>query len=624
MNKYPLWKNLLLLFVFIIAVFYAVPNIFPDDPSIQLSSQMVGAALNDSDLRAIKNVLHAEHLPYKDSEVKNKHILVRFTNTDTQLKADEALKKAFPKKYIIAESLESATPRWLQAIGAHPMKLGLDLRGGVHMLLQVDIDSVIKRREKGDIRNISEELRTEKIRYAGIIPVHSGGIDVRFRKEKDLSSAKDLLQRHFPDYAWKDITKNNNYQLAGQLLPSAIQKIGQYAIDQTQTTLSHRVNELGVTEAVVQQQGRDRISVDLPGVQDATRAKDILGQTATIEFHMVDTEHTAGDAVGGFVPAGDLLYESHGSPVLLKSRVLLRGSSITDARSTFDEAGKPSVSIRLGGGGESLFERVTAENVGKPMATLYVETKPIKRMVNGKEKITYKTETRIINIATINSALGESFQVTGLSSPQESQNLALLLRAGSLPTGLASLQERMIGPSMGQQNIHRGMLSISIGFLLVVFFMALYYHFFGVVADIGLFVNLVFLTAILSLLGATLTFPGIAGLVLTVGMAVDYNVLIYERIREELRGGMTPQAAIHTGYDKAFVTIVDANITTLIVALILFALGSGAVKSFAIVLTIGLFTSLVSSVSYTRAVVNLTYGGRKIKRLSIGIKSKSK
>jgi len=390
------------------------------------------------------------------------------------------------------------------------------------------------------------------------------------------------------------------------------------------STLRRRVNELGVSEAIVQQQGRDRISVDLPGIQDAVQAKDILGKTATLEFHLVDNEHDVSEALDGLVPAGSELHNFEGRPILLKSQILLTGDSITNATASFDQSGRPSVGIRLGGGGESIFEKATAENIGRAMSVVYVEIKSVKTNIDGKDKIIYKKESRVINIATIQSALGKSFQITGLSNPIEARNLALLLRAGSLPAAVTIVEERTIGPSMGKRNINLGKLSIEVGMLFIIIFMAIYYRLFGIMADVGLIINLVFLIAILSLLGATLTFPGIAGIVLTVGMAIDYNVLIYERIREELRNGITHQAAIHTGYDKAFVTIVDANVTTLIVGLILFALGTGPVKGFAITLVIGLFTSVISSVTYTRALVNLVYGSRKVKHLSIGIKTKGK
>jgi preprotein translocase subunit SecD len=620
MNKYPLWKNLLLLITFIVAIIYAIPNIFGDTPAVQISSTSPGVMLGQETLKQVEDALNIAHADYSSLLIKDKNIQVRFADTDAQLKAEGILKQTLGDQYIIALNLESATPTWLIKLGAYPMKLGLDLRGGVHFLMQVDVDSVIKHREKNEMQNIREELRHKKVRYTGIALRRQGGIKVRFANKKEMSRGESVLNSRFPEFLWEDQMRSNQYELIGRLSPAAIQQISQYTIEQTMSTLRRRVNELGVSEAVVQQQGKDRISVDLPGIQDAAQAKDILGKTATLEFHLVDMEHDLSEAVAGLVPVGSELHDFNSRPTLLKSQILLTGDSITHATATFDQNGRPSVSIRLGGGGESLFERVTAENVGKMMAVVYVEVKSEKTTVNGQDKIIYKKLKRVINEATIQSALGRSFQITGLDNPVEAANLALLLRAGSLPAAVTIIEERTVGPSMGKRNIHLGMLSIEVGMLLIIIFMALYYGLFGIVADIGLIINLVLLIALLSLLGATLTFPGIAGIVLTVGMAIDYNVLIYERIREELRNGMTPQAAIHTGYDKAFMTIIDANVTTLIVALILFALGTGPVKGFAITLVIGLFTSIISSVTYSRALVNLIYGNRRVKRLSIGIK----
>ena len=618
MNKFPIWKNITLVVIFVIAIIYALPNVFGQNPAIQISSSTPGLALTNSDVDKVRSLLTTSTVPYNSIEIANKNILVRFSDADTQLHA-KALLSALGNNYIIALNLESATPAWLLAIGANPMKLGLDLQGGVNFLLQVDVDSVVQTREKGYVRDIGEALRLAKARYTNISTLHDGGISVQFNSSTDMDQGSNILGQQFADFTWVTNSHGGVYQMTGTMSAAALQKIKQYTIEQAMMTLRRRVNELGVSEAVVQQEGQDRVSVDLPGVQDAAQAKDILGKTATLEFHMVDMDHDAANAVGGIVPAGDTLYMSEGRPVLLKNRIVLSGDSITNAASTYDSStGQPIVSIRLGGGGESLFEEITSENIGKSMATVYTETKSTQTTIKGENKITYKKESRVINIATIQSALGTNFQISGLSSPAEAKNLALLLKAGSLPANMAIIQERTVGPSMGKRNIHLGMLSIEVGFIFIVIFMIFYYELFGLSADIGLFVNLVFLIALLSLLGGTLTFPGIAGIVLTVGMAVDYNVLIYERIREELRNGMSPHAAIQAGYDRAFTTILDANLVSLIVALILFALGSGPVKGFAITLTVGLFTSIISSVTYTRMFINWMYGGRHVKRLRIG------
>lgn len=624
MNKYPLWKNLLLIAVLIIAALYALPNIFLQDPSVQISSTAPGITLTKDILQTATSALQTNKLKYKSASVEKNHLLIRFYDIDTQLQAKDLLRNVLGDQYIVALDLASAAPEWLTKMGAHQLKLGLDLRGGVHFLMMIDLDSVLTRRLKADVHNIGEELRNKRIRYTGITEQHHGkGIMLRFRNAGDAQNAQKVLSSRFGEFQWNVVQDKSN-QLSGVLQPNQLQKIGQYAVEQTMTTLRNRVNELGVSEALVQQQGQDRISVDLPGIQDATQAKNILGKTATLEFHMVDAEHDAATAAsGGLIPPGTTLYNFQGRPILLKNQIVLSGDSITSAESGFDPtSGRPMVGIKLGGGGEALFERITSESVGKPMATVYIDIKSQSTKVKGREKITYKKISRIINVATIDSALGTDFQITGLSDPQEAQQLALLLRAGSLPAAITILSEKTVGPSMGKRNIHQGMLSVEIGLLLVIIFMIIYYRFFGLVADIGLFVNMIFLIAILSAIGATLTFAGIAGIVLTVGMAVDANVLIYERIREELRNGLTPQAAIHAGYERAFVTIVDANITTLIVAMILFALGSGSVKGFAITLTIGLMTSMLSAIVYTRAVVNWRYGGKKVDRLSIGIKGK--
>ncbi len=625
MNRYPWWKNIILILVFVIAVIYAIPIFFGNQPAIQISNSTAGIPISQSVKDQVTTALNAQHVAYSSAKLEKKNLLLRFSDTDTQLQAKGIIKTTLGDQYIVALNLEAATPNWLMSIGAYPMKLGLDLQGGVHLLLQVDTDSVVAAREKGDVRNIGQELRDQKIRYTGIAPQRAGGIGVRFRSDDDMSRAKTILQTAFNQFLWQPLVKGDGYQLIGQLLPSSLQKIRQYTIEQTMTTIRRRVNELGVSEAVVQQEGKDRVSVDLPGIQDAAQAQDILGKVANLEFHMVDTKNDASDAMGGLTPIGDQLFTYQGAPYLLHDRIVLSGDSITSAVASFDQNGRPAVNIQLGGGGESIFSRITGENVGQPMAVVFINTKShIIKLPQGKTKIVYKKEKRIINIATIQSALGNSFQIMGLSSPIEARDLALLLRAGTLPAPVTIVEEQTIGPSMGRTNIHMGMMSLAVGLGIILIFMILYYQVFGFIADIGLLVNLVLLLALLSALGATLTFPGIAGLVLTIGMAVDYNVLIYERIREEIRNGVTPQAAIHTGYDKAFVTIIDANLVSLIVALILFALGSGPVKGFAIVLTLGLVTSIISSVTYSRALVNWFYGGRKLEHLMIGIKVKPK
>jgi preprotein translocase subunit SecD len=615
LNRYPWWKNLLVVVVVVIAFFYALPNLYVEDPSVQVSPASPTVTVDQSTVDKITQTLQTAQLSDKQIEHQERGVLVRFASTDIQLKAKELIQETLGPDYLVALNLAPATPNWLHAIGAMPMKLGLDLRGGVHFLLQVDVDSVSKQRIEGDLNNIGQELRNQRIRYSGVTRNGANGVTVEFRAADMLESAYSYLSQHFNEFTWTKNTANGKLILQGLLSPAAVQQAHQDTMEQTMNILRNRVNELGVSEATVQQQGSDRVVVDLPGIQDTAQAKNILGKTATLEFHMVDSEHDA----RGIAPPDTKVYPYGNQMILLKNQIVLRGASITTASAGVGEDGRPSVNIRLGGGGEGLFTKTTAESIGKPMAALYIEVKSESKDVNGKKEITYNTERKVISVATIQSALGNSFQITNLSSGEEARTLALLLRAGALPVPVTYIEERQIGPTLGKQNIHKGVLSVEVGFFLVVFFMALYYRVMGLVADIALTMNLILIVAILSLLGATLTLPGIAGIVLTIGMAVDANVLIFERIREELRNGAGIQASIHAGYDRAFMTIVDANVTILIVAVVLFSLGSGTVKNFAVTLTIGLVTSMFTAITGTRAIVNYLYGGRPVKKISIGI-----
>lgn len=615
LNRYPMWKNLLVLIVTVVAFFYAAPILFGDEPSIQISGSNAAIPVNQALENKVASALKNNNVAYKQVELQNRSLLIRFNSTDVQLKARDVLQQTLGNDYLIALNLSSKSPKWLSAIGAMPMKLGLDLRGGVHLLLQVDVDTVLKQRVEGDLNSISQTLRTEHIRYSGITRQGTNGITLEFRTIDALEEAYQLLSSRYSEFAW---TKNN-LMLQGVLSPNTLQQARQETIEQEMNTLRNRVNELGVTEAVVQQQGASRIVIDLPGIPDAAQARNILGKTATLEFHMVDADNDARNAASGFVPPGSKLYYDEGRPVLLKNPIILHGSSITGARSGVAEDGRPSVNVRVGGGGVALFTKVTSENIGKLMAVLYVEIKPITTIQNGEKIIHYETEKRVISVATIENTLINNFQITGLGSQDEARTLALLLRAGALPAPVAVIEEREVGPTLGKQNIRMGITSIGVGFMLVVIFMAIYYRFMGIVADIALGMNLILIVAILSLLGATLTLPGIAGMILTVAMAADANILIFERIREELRNGSGIQASIHAGYERAFVTIVDANLTTLIVAVVLFSLGSSVVKSFAVTVTIGLMTSMFTAITGTRVLVNLVYGARPVKKISIGI-----
>lgn len=616
-NKYPLWKNLMLIVIAVIGFVYAIPNLYTENPVVQIS------AGTDEDTETIKNqvesILKNANMDYKSLVVERDGVEVVFSSTDSQLLARDVIKNSLGSDYTVALNLAPSTPAWLEAIHADPMKQGLDLRGGVHFLLEVDVESVISRRYEGIMKNIGQELREAGIRYSGIRYLSDKGIELRFRDSDSMENALVELRQKISDVVFVK-TKTQN-SILGAISPAELNSIRQNTIEQTMSILRNRVNELGVGESVVQQQGATRVAVDLPGIQDAARAKQILGGTATLEFHLVDQENDPFIAKQtGVVPVNDKLYMMDGHPILLKRQVVLSGDSITSAVSSFDQqTASPSVQIQLGGGGESLFTKVTRENIGKRMAIVFVETKTTTQTINGEEKRVTKKEERVISAPVIQNALGSNFQITGLTDSKEASNLALLLRAGALPAAIYPVEERTVGPTLGKENIRRGLISLEVGMGLILVLMLVYYHFFGLIADIALMLNLVFLCALLSIIDATLTLPGIAGIVLTVGMAVDANVLIYERIREELRNGLSPQAAIHAGYERAFSTILDANVTTLIVAIILFAVGTGPVRGFAVVLSLGLLTSMLTGITYTRAIVNWYYGGRNVKKLSIGI-----
>lgn len=617
MNKYPLWKNIFLAIILVLGFIYAAPNIFGEDPAVQVTPNS-GVKSAPNLLNKISDAMRAANLSAKSIQQDNQTILIRFADTDTELKARDVIKNILGDDYTVAVNIAPATPNWLTALGAQPMKLGLDLRGGVHFALQVDTDAVVAQRMQGVVKNISDTLRQANIRYAAVLQ-QQDKVMVGFRDSEAAANALTLLQRQFPELQFTAQNQGDRYQLVGAWSQQGLVKLQQTAIEQTMTTLRNRVNELGVAEPIVQQQGANRIAVDLPGIQDTARAQQILGGTATLEFRLVDTIHDPRSAMRGLAPAGSVLYNYNGAPILLKDQVILTGNSITDASASFGEDGRPSVNISLGGGGESYFHRITGENVGKPLAIVYVETVMQDQTVNGQVVKVPKKIERIISVATIQSALPGNFQITGLTDQQESRNLGLLLRAGALPAPIFIVEERTIGPQLGAENIHMGIVSIAGGFLLAIIFMAVYYSVFGLIANLALAMNLILQVALLSILGMTLTLPGMAGIVLTVGMAVDANVLIFERIREELRNGNSPQASIHAGYERALATIVDANVTTLIVALVLFGIGTGAVKGFAVTLSLGLLTSMLTGLMFTRAIVNAIFGGRSVKKLPIGI-----
>jgi preprotein translocase subunit SecD len=618
LNKYPLWKYILFVIILVFGFLYSLPNLFGESPALQVSASSRAPKLQEAKMGLVTNTLRQDKIPFFDPHFAQHKIFLKFPNTDDQARAQEVIQKKLGDKYIVAMNLAPNSPAWLKAINATPMKQGLDLRGGIHFLLSVDVNSIFKSQSQGDVKGIGKKLRENHIRYSGLIP-KSKLMTIKFREDSALENALPILNQFFPNYQWKT---PGTLRIKGELKQTASQELRQNIMEQSMSILRNRINELGIAEPVVQQQGPAQISVDLPGVQDATAAEAIIGKTATVQFHLVNTKDDITSAINGILPAGSQIqYDNTSRPYLLYNTVVLKGADITNAGAQFGEEG-PEVIIRLGNSSAaSNFNKITAQHIDDLLASVYVESRPKTILVNGKKVTHYKTERHIINSAVIRSALGSRFSITGLSM-EEAQQTALLLRAGALPVPIHIVQERTIGPSLGKHNIEVGLNSILIGFIIIVIFMALYYRFFGILADFALFANLLLIVAVMSLLGATLTLPGIAGILLTLGMAVDANVLIFERIREELHNSASIQASIHAGYERAFTTIVDANVTTLIVALVLFTIGSGAVKGFAVTITIGLITSMITSIFGTRAIVNLVYGGRTVKWISIGMSKK--
>ncbi|WP_119468151.1 protein translocase subunit SecD [Vibrio cholerae] len=616
LNRYPLWKYLMVMLTIAVAALYALPNIYGEDPAIQITGAR-GASVDMSTLDAVTDALNKAQLSQKSIALENGSILVRFNDTDTQISARDIISEALGKDKIVALNLAPSTPYWLESIGAAPMKLGLDLRGGVHFLMEVDMDAAMEKLVSQQEEAFRSDLRDEKIRYRAIRPL-SDAVEVTLRDAEQLAQTKLLLESKHRDMTFTTSESDGRFVLVAKFTEARLQEIRNYAVEQNITILRNRVNELGVAEPLVQRQGATRIVVELPGVQDTARAKEILGATATLEFREVDDKADLAAAAAGRAPAGsEIKFDRNGRPVVLKKRVILGGSSITDASSSADEYGRPQVNISLDSEGGNKMSAFSKKNIGKLMATVFAEYKDSgKRSPEGKGILTKHEE--VINQATIQSALGRNFRITGIDSPAEAHNLALLLRAGALIAPISIVEERTIGPSMGQQNIDMGIQACIWGMVAVMLFTVLYYRKFGMIANIALMANLVLIIGVMSMIpGATMTLPGIAGIVLTVGMAVDANVLIFERIREELREGKNPQQAIHQGYANAFSTIADANITTLITAIILFAVGTGAIKGFAVTLSIGILTSMFTAIVGTRCIVNLLYGGKRINKLSI-------
>ncbi len=613
-NHFPFWKNLLIVIVCLFGLFYALPNLYGHDPSVQVSP-IKETEMADSQQKQIEQVISKAAIKTKSFELEENKALIRFDNTDEQLRSAGILRDKMGDDYTVALNLAPATPDWLQGSGADPMHLGLDLRGGVHFLLEVDMVAAVKQAEERYVSDIRSALRAEKIRYQKVVK-DQGLIKVKLKSEQDANNAAIVINNELGSLDVKP--SNDPTEWLVTLAETEQNEIRKFALEQNITTLRNRVNELGVSEPVIQQQGDNRIVVQLAGVQDTARAKEILGTTATLEYRLVDTEHDVQRALKGRPPIGSqLYYEKDGNPVLLKRRVIVTGDQIVDASSGLDQNGSAAVFITLNGVGAKKMGRFTQENIGKPMAVVFIEYKTETRMVNGEKIRSKKKVEKVISIATIRDTFSKRFQTTGLDSTTEARNLALLLRAGALAAPVDIVEERTVGPSLGQDNINKGLISVLVGFVLVLVFMALYYKVFGLVANLALAFNLVIIVSILSLLQATLTLPGIAGIVLTVGMAVDANVLIFERIKEELRNSNSPQSSIYIGYQKAFSTIFDANVTTLIVALILFGFGTGPIKGFAVTLSIGILTSMFTAILGTRMVINWIYGGRRVQKLAI-------
>ena len=611
-NKFPLWKNLMILMVVAFAFTYAAPNLYPPDPALQLSGQSSAMKIDQAVIGKVEKALGEAQIDYFAGEADGETALIRLVDSDLQMRAKEVVQAEMGGEYIVALNLAPTTPQWLSDLGGAPMKLGLDLSGGVHFLLEVDLDSALATRLEGDLQEVKSSLREDKIRYRSF-ELKGQQIIGRFRNQQQVEQAESLIRANFRDLQPQNRQGQNPLVLVLNLSDIAKGQIEDNAIKQNLTSLRNRVNELGVSEPLVSRQGKNRIVVELPGVQDTAEAKRIIGKTANLEFRL-EAEGRIGEVFE--------FRDGRGLDAKLETSPVITGENVTDARSSYDENGRPQVNITLDTKGGWQMGHSTRDNIGRRLGVLFIEykTKLEKSLAeNGDMVITPVpfVEKHIISLATVQSQLGKSFRITGIDSQRESSELALLLRAGALAAPMYIVEERTIGPSLGADNIQLGVKSVSIGMTMVLLFMILVYRGFGVLANVALSMNLLLLVGFMSLLGATLTLPGIAGIVLTVGMAVDANVLIFSRIREELASGASVQGAISGGYDRAFVSILDANITTLIVAVILFLIGSGPVQGFAVTLSIGILTSMFTSIVLTRGLVNAIVGGRKVDKLWI-------
>ncbi len=604
----------MLIAVLLVGLLYALPNLYGEDPAVQITGAR-GSAASEQTLVQIQTALKQDNIQSKSLALENGAIMARFANTDVQMRAREAITKTLGDNYVVALNLAPATPSWLAMLNAEPMKLGLDLRGGVHFLMEVDMDTALGKLQEQNIDNLRSDLRDKSIPYVNVRKINNYGLEIRFRDAAARDQAVSYLAGRHRDMV---INSSGSNALSAVMSDERLREAREYAVQQNINILRNRVNQLGVAEPLVQRQGSDRIVVELPGIQDTARAKEILGATATLEFRLVNTSVDATAAANGRVPGDSEVKDTRdGQPVVLYKRVILTGDHITDSTSSTDEYNQPQVNISLDSAGGNIMSNFTKDSVGKAMATLFVEYKDSgKKDANGRSILEKQEE--VINVANIQSRLGNSFRITGINNPNEARQLSLLLRAGALIAPIQIVEERTIGPTMGQQNITQGLEACLWGLIASIIFMVVWYKKFGLIATSALLANLVLIVGIMSLLpGATLTMPGIAGIVLTLAVAVDANVLINERIKEELRNGRSVQQAIHEGYKGAFSSIVDANVTTLIKVLILYAVGTGSIKGFAITTGIGIATSMFTAIIGTRAIANLLYGGKRINKLSI-------
>jgi preprotein translocase subunit SecD len=594
MNRYPLWKYIVIGMAVLLGLIYTLPNFFGETPAVQISPVRSMVKVDQALLTRVEDTLKKSNVAFQDTVLDASGVKVRLADTDTQIKAKDILQSSLGENFVVALNLLPSSPKWLTSMGALPMYLGLDLRGGVHFLLQVDMNGALSRALERNSNDIRTALREKKVLYSGIARVGQT-VEIKFREVALRAGAMTELQKDFPDLLLKEQDDGTEFKLVGTLKPEAQKRLQEFALQQNITTLRNRVNELGVAEPIIQQQGIDRVVVQLPGVQDTAKAKDILGRTATLEIRMVDEEHDVAAAINGQIPFGSELYtERNGLPLLVKKTVVLTGDYISDAQPGFDnQTNQPVVHLNLDGRGARIFRDTSRENIGKRMAILLIE----------------KGKGEVITAPVIREEIGGGrVQISGHMTTVEANDTSLLLRAGALAAPMDIIEERTVGPSMGAENIAKGFHSNLFGFAAIALFMIFYYRFFGIISTVSLAANVLFLVGILSILQATLTLPGMAAIALTVGMAIDANVLINERVREELRNGASPQAAIHAGYDRAFDTIIDSNITTFIAGIALFWLGSGPVRGFAVVLCLGIITSIFSAVMVSRAIVNLTYG----------------